>query len=89
MVFSSTGYFIFHYYSIKDSKLHFVGKLPFDPSSLPIGKETAFTIEAPDFVKNIRLRINLKSQKITEMHLVSNLGLQGEFAVEGNIGVGK
>ena len=54
------------------------GKLPFDPSTLlGNGKESAFTVEVPDFIKNIRLKINLKTQKIIEMHLVSNLGVQG------------
>jgi hypothetical protein len=46
------------------------------------GKESTFTVEAPDYIKNIRLKINLKSQKITEMHLLSNLGVQGEFVVD-------
>ena len=78
VLFNSQGYFIFHYYSVKDNKKKFVGKLPFETGSLQIsGKESTFTVEAPDFVKNIRLKINLKSQKITEMHLVSNLGVQG------------
>jgi hypothetical protein len=41
------------------------------------GKESTFTVESPDFVKNIRLKINLKTQRIMEMHVVSNLGVQG------------
>jgi hypothetical protein len=83
VLFNSVGYFIFHYYSVKDNKKKFAGKLPFDPIALPVnGKESTFTVEAPDFIKNIRLKINLKSQKITEMHLVSNLGVQGEFSVD-------
>ena len=66
VLFNSQGYFIFHYYSVKDHKRRFTGKLPFDPSSLPTsGKQSTFTVEAPDFVKNLRLKINLKSQKIT------------------------
>lgn len=83
VLFNSAGYFYFHYYSVKDNKKRFTSKLPFDPLSLPVnGKESTFTVEAPDFIKNIRLKINLKSQKITEMHVVSNLGVQGEFAVD-------
>ena len=46
------------------------------------GKESTFTVEAPDYIKNIRLKINLKSQKITEMHLLSNLGVQGDFVYD-------
>lgn len=70
---------------MKDNKKKYAGKLPFEPTALPVnGKESAFTVEAPDFIKNIRLKINLKSQKITEMHVVSNLGVQGEFAVDAN-----
>jgi len=82
-LFNSAGYFLFSYYSAKDNKKRTVGKLPFEPSSLTVsGKESTFTVEAPDYIKNIRLKINLKSQKITEMHLLSNLGVQGEFVVE-------
>lgn len=33
-------------------------------------------------MKNIRVKVNLKSQKITEMHVISNLGVQGDFAVD-------
>ena len=36
-------------------------------------------------MKNIRLKINLKTQKIMEMHIVSNLGVQGEFAVDSPV----
>ena len=35
ILFNTQGYFIFHYYSVKDHKRRFTGKLPFDPSSLP------------------------------------------------------
>lgn len=45
VVFNSCGYFIFHYYSVKENKKRFIGKLPFDPSGLPSsGKESSFTV---------------------------------------------
>lgn len=31
------------------------------------------------------MKINLKTQKIMEMHIVSNLGVQGEFAVDSPV----
>ncbi len=63
---------------MKDPKRKITGKLPFDPSTITgNGKESTFTVESPDYIKNIRLKINLKTQKITEMHLISNLGVQG------------
>lgn len=86
VLFNSAGYFLFSYYAVKDPKRKFTGKLPFDPSAMQLnGKESSYTVEAPDFIKNIRLKINLKTQKIMEMHLVSNLGVQGEFAVDSPV----
>jgi len=66
ILFNSAGYFLFSYYAVKDSKRKYTGKLPFDTSLLTVnGKESTFTLEAPDYVKNIRLKVNLKSQRIT------------------------
>lgn len=65
VLFNSAGYFLFSYYAVKDPKRKFTGKLPFEPSTLQVsGKESTFTVESPDFVKNIRLKINLKTQRI-------------------------
>ena len=45
IIFNSMGYFLFHYYAVKDHKRTSVGKLPFEPSSLPSsGKDSAFTV---------------------------------------------
>ena len=78
ILFNSSGFFQFSYYSVKDYNKKMTGKLPFDPSTLAAtGKESTFTVEHPDFIKNIRVKVNLKTQKITEMHVVSNLGIQG------------
>jgi hypothetical protein len=83
ILFNSAGYFLFSYYAVKDNKRKYTGKLPFEANTLQVnGKESTFTVEYPDFVKNIRLKINLKTQRIMEMHVVSNLGVQGEFAVD-------
>lgn len=44
VLFNSSGYFLFSYYAVKDSKRKYTGKLPFDQSSIPNGKESSFTV---------------------------------------------
>ena len=34
VLFNTSGYYQFFYYSVKDKKKTYVGKLPFDPNSL-------------------------------------------------------
>lgn len=65
IMFNSSGYYQFFYYSVKDKKKTYVGKLPFDTNALVNhGKETTFTVDHPDFIKSLRFKINLRSQRI-------------------------
>jgi hypothetical protein len=85
-MFNSNGYCQFFYYSWKDNKKRFNSKLPFDTSALVNhGKDSTFTVEYPDFIKNIRLKINLKTHRITQISLLSNLGIEAEFIVDTNL----
>lgn len=64
-MFNTSGYYQFFYYSVKDKNKTYVGRLPFDTNSLTYnGKESTFTVEYPDFIKNIKLKLNLRTQKI-------------------------
>lgn len=77
VLFNTNGYCQFFYYSWKDNKKRSNSKLPFDTNSLVNpGKESTFTVEYPDFIKNIRLKINIKTHRITQLSLVSNLGIE-------------
>lgn len=82
IVFNSAGYFQFQYYLMKDPKITLIGKVPFDFNAIPQGRESVFAVENPDFVKNIRVKINMKTQRILEVHVLSNLGIQGEFVAD-------
>jgi hypothetical protein len=85
-MFNSNGYCQFFYYSWKDNKKRFNSKLPFDTSALVNhGKDSTFTVEYPDFIKNIRLKINLKTHRITSISLLSNLGIEADFMVDTNL----
>lgn len=64
-MFNTSGYYQFFYYSVKDKNKTYVGRLAFDTNSLTHnGKESTFTVEYPDFIKNIKLKLNLRTQKI-------------------------
>lgn len=90
VLFNTSGYYQFFYYSVKDKNKTYVGKLPFDPNSLLThGKESTFTVEYPDFIKNIQLRINLRTQRILDIKFTSNIGIQGEFSIESQSTVDK
>lgn len=52
------------------------------------GKDSSFTVEYPDFIKNIRLKINLRTHKVSALTVVSNLGIEGDFVVDNTLGVG-
>lgn len=87
-MFNTNGYCQFFYYSCRDNKQRFNSKLPFDTSHLVNqGRDSSFTVEYPDFVKNIRLKINLKTHKVTALTVVSNLGIEGDFVVDTNMGL--
>ena len=76
ILFNTNGYCQFFYYSWKDNKRRFNSKLPFETSSLANqGKDSTFTVEYPDFIKNIRLKINIKTHRITQLSVLSNLGI--------------
>ena len=78
LIFNTNGYCQFFYYSCRDNKQKFNSKLPFDTSNLlNQGKDSSFTVEYPDFIRNIRLKINIKTHRITALTVVSNLGLEG------------
>ena len=77
-MFNTCGYYQFFYYSMKDKNKTYVGKLPFDTNSLTVnGKESTFTVEYPDFIKSLKLKINLRTQRVLEITITSNLGVQG------------
>ena len=86
ILFNTNGYCQFFYYSQKDNKKRLNSKLPFETANLVnAGKQSTFTVQYPDFIKNIRLKLNLKTHRITQISLVSNLGIEAEFIVDTNL----
>lgn len=82
IVFNSVGYYNFWYYSVKDHHKTFNPPLPFDVNSVAKGKESTFTVEYPDYIKEFKLYINLKQSRIYRLDVVSNMGITAEFISE-------
>lgn len=78
-MFNAAGYYSFWYYSVHDKTKIYNPPLPFDINTISKGKESTFTVEYPDYIKEFKLHINLKQSRITRIEVVSNMGISAEF----------
>ncbi|CAM6005742.1 unnamed protein product [Sphagnum balticum] len=66
----------------KDHTKIFNPPLPFDVAVIVKGKESTFTVEYPDYIKEFKLHINVKQNRISQIVVVSNMGITAEFISE-------